>query len=289
MRAMESASGRARRAFPFVAVVLILTTCGGGATAPSASPSPSLNAKGLPGVFVDVGGYKLWFQCEGTGSPTLIMESGNASGDHSPDVWFRVAPTFETTNRVCFYDRAGNGWSDRRPERHITVGQMASELDAVLSKEGIEPPYVFVAHSFGAMDARAFALAHPGEVVAMVLVDALYGGPLRTQEGDGGSGVDTSGLDGRGFGQMPLAVVSSEDPAYWGGDLELHTQHQDHLATLSSNVTHVISVTCGLYVMYDEPSLVIEAIHEVLLAVGSGSALPPCQQSFPTLGGECAG
>jgi hypothetical protein len=44
---------------------------------------------------------------------------------------------------------------------------------------------------------------------------------------------------------MPLVVVSSQDPREWGGSLEAHVHNQDHLAELSSNVTHVVSVTSG--------------------------------------------
>jgi pimeloyl-ACP methyl ester carboxylesterase len=115
----------------------------------------------------------LSIDCQGSGSPTLIMESGNSPDDHSPDVWLAVAPDLLKTNRVCFYDRAGNGWSDRRPNHRVTVAAVVSELDALLVAEGAEPPYVLVAHSFGGVVARAFAIAHPSEVTGMVLVDAL--------------------------------------------------------------------------------------------------------------------
>lgn len=165
---------------------------------------------------------------------------------------------------------------------------MAGELDALLAAKGIESPYVLVAHSFGGMVARAFTIAHPDEVTGMVLVDALWEGPGRSEGDDGFSVIDTSGLDQRTFGGLPLAVVSSESPSFWGGDLVLHTHHQDRLATLSSNVTHVVSVTSDHYVMREEPELVLEAIREVLTAASNGSSLPPCEDAFPALGGTCA-
>lgn len=280
-----------RHALPVVVTVLVMAACSSSdaspfrtqSALPSSSPPPP-----LPGRLVDVGGYSLWIDCQGTGSPTLIMESGNNPDDHAADVWLAVEPDLVEMTRVCVYDRAGNGWSDRRPDHRITVGDMASELDALLAAEGIGPPYVLVAHSFGGMVARAFALAYPRQVTGMVLVDALYEGPFRSEgNDDGGSVIDASGLDGRSFGHLPLAVVSSEEPSEWGGDLVLHTQHQDHLATLSSDVTHVVSVTSGHYVMLEEPHLVIEAIREVVLAARSGSPLPPCKAAFPALGGTC--
>ena len=198
-----------------------------------------------------------------------------------------MAPDLLETNRVCFYDRAGNGWSDRRPDHRVKVAALVSELDALLAAEGIHPPYILVAHSFGGVVARAFTIAHPSEVTGMVLVDALWEGPSRSGNDDGGSVIDASGLDGLRFQSLPLAVVSSESPSYWGSDLVLHTQHQEHLAKLSSNATHVVSTTSGHYVMREEPDLVLEAIREVVHADRFGSPLPPCQDAFPALGGTC--
>lgn len=275
------------KTLPVGLALLAMTSCAsGGAKAPSSSPSPS--ASPSPGRLVDVGGYSLWIDCQGTGSPTLIMESGNNPSDHAADVWSLVEPELVQTTRVCLYDRAGNGWSEPRLDHRITVGAQASELDALLAGAGIEPPFVVVAHSFGGMVARAFTLEHPSEVTGMVLVDALYEGALRSKgNDDGGSVIDASGLDGRFFGNLPLAVVSSEDPSEWGTDLALHIQHQDKLAMLSQNTTHVVSTTSGHYVMRDEPALVLEAIREVVQAARSGTPLPRCDEAFPALGGIC--
>ena len=69
-----------------VAALAIVAACAGGPQAP-AKPTPSVAATLTPsptaaptpvvveGKF-DVGGFDLWIHCEGTGSPTVLLESG---------------------------------------------------------------------------------------------------------------------------------------------------------------------------------------------------------------------
>lgn len=93
--------------FGFVALLLIVLsiTLLAGAKAKS-----DLKAKyPPPGAMVDVGGYRLHIFCEGTGSPTVIMETG--LGDPSL-LWELIRPEVTKTTRTCVYDRAGLGWSD---------------------------------------------------------------------------------------------------------------------------------------------------------------------------------
>ena len=66
-----------------------------------------------PGKMVDVGGYRLHINCTGSGSPTVVIESG--WGDWSAS-WGWVQPEVAKTTRVCTYDRAGMGWSEASPQ-----------------------------------------------------------------------------------------------------------------------------------------------------------------------------
>ncbi len=120
------------------------------------------------GQLVDVGGYRLHVACQGTGSPTVILEAGAGSGGLH---WALVQPEVAHTTRVCVYDRAGLGWSERSPQpRTATV--MAEELATLLTNADIRGPYVLVGHSLGSAIIRQFAVAHPADVVGMVLVDS---------------------------------------------------------------------------------------------------------------------
>src|SRR4051794_10933016 len=121
-----------------------------------------------PGQLVDVGGYRLHIQCVGAGSPTVVLDAG--LGGSSLD-WSLVQPELGRSTRVCAYDRAGMGWSDPSPQPR-TPRQIADELHTLLTNAGIAGPYVLVGHSLAGKNVRLFALAHPEQVVGMVLVDA---------------------------------------------------------------------------------------------------------------------
>jgi pimeloyl-ACP methyl ester carboxylesterase len=121
-----------------------------------------------PGEMVDVGGYSLHINCVGQGSPTVVLDAG--SGEMSAH-WVRVQQEVSDTTSVCAYDRAGMGWSERGPEPR-DAKQITSELHTLLSKAGIEGPYVLVGHSFGGMYMQTYAARYPDEVAGVALVDS---------------------------------------------------------------------------------------------------------------------
>jgi pimeloyl-ACP methyl ester carboxylesterase len=134
-----------------------------------------------PGKLVDVGGYRLHLHCVGRG-PTVVLEYGH-QGNYTD--WFRVQPQIAEFARVCVYDRGGYGWSDPSPKPRVPT-VMAEELHTLLHVAGEAPPYVLVGHSFGGLNALAFAHKFPDEVAAVVLVDASLPelmSPRRWQDG----------------------------------------------------------------------------------------------------------
>ena len=131
---------------------------------PTATPMPSGT--------VDVGGYKLFYQCSGQGSPTVILEAGSGT---DLSTWSGVIVGVEGTTHVCAYDRAGLGRSDRAPVPR-TYADMTSDLDTLLERAQIEGPYVLVGWSVGGDLVRLFTSQHPEDVVGMVLVDSAHPG-----------------------------------------------------------------------------------------------------------------
>src|SRR5918999_4922547 len=123
-----------------------------------------------PGDMVDVGGYSLHINCVGQGSPTVVLDA--ALGAMSAD-WVLVQREVSDTTRVCAYDRAGMGWSEMGPEPR-DAKQISSELHTLLTKAGIEGPYVLVGHSFGGMYMQTFAARYPEEVAGVALVDSSH-------------------------------------------------------------------------------------------------------------------
>src|SRR5580692_6704495 len=79
-----------------------------------------------PGRMIDIGGRKLYLNCSGTGSPTVVLVAG---GDAFSIDWALVQPRVAGDTRVCSYDRAGLGWSDSGPADE-TVEQTIGDLHA---------------------------------------------------------------------------------------------------------------------------------------------------------------
>lgn len=121
-----------------------------------------------PGKLIDIGGYRLHLCVKGTAKPTIVLEHslGGSEGYFLLDELAKVA-------RVCIYDRAGYGWSDRSPHPR-TSHQIVKELDTLLTKAGIEPPYIFVGDSYGSYNVRLYAHLYPQKVAGIVLTDALH-------------------------------------------------------------------------------------------------------------------
>lgn len=131
--------------------------------------------------FVTISGISVHYKAAGEGPLTLLLLHGFAASTFS---WEKVTRDLATGARVVAFDRPGFGiterplpgsWRDANPyalsgQADLTVGLM----DAL----GIERA-VLVGHSAGGAVAVQVALAHPGRVAGMVLVNAAVyeGGP----------------------------------------------------------------------------------------------------------------
>lgn len=73
--------------------------------------------------------------------------------------------------RTLLYDRSGFGESDVSPYAP-TAEQTALELDTMLNRANIEPPYILVCHSYGGIIAREFIDRRHEAVAGVVFVDA---------------------------------------------------------------------------------------------------------------------
>ncbi len=140
---------------------------------------------------VDIGGGRMMYiECQGSGSPTVLLISGT---DAASDLWHAAdqkGPTvyddIQKTTRVCAYDRPGAPHLDQTLSRSDPVPQPTSpqngvdDLIALLKAADVVGPYVLVAHSFGGTIARVFAGEHPDEVKGIVFVD-VFTPELRAQ------------------------------------------------------------------------------------------------------------
>lgn len=133
----------------------------------SGQQTKSATPSGVQNRDVDVGGHKLRLQVAGSGTPTVVLDSG--LGD-SLEVWNDVFPEVARFTRVVAYDRAGYGKSEAGPEPRSHT-QIATGLHTLLHRANIAPPYVLVGHSFGGANIRAFAYLFKDEVAGLVFVD----------------------------------------------------------------------------------------------------------------------
>jgi pimeloyl-ACP methyl ester carboxylesterase len=134
------------------------------------------------------GGRRIYLECRGTGSPTVVLEAGYRSSARvwSEDLRRTGAPRtmvfagVAAVTRVCAYDRPGTVAplkDDVRPSRSDPVPQprtapdAAADLHALLRAAGIPGPYVLVGHSLGGLFVRLYASTYPGEVVGLILID----------------------------------------------------------------------------------------------------------------------
>src|SRR6266853_318705 len=129
-------------------------------------------------------GRKMYLECRGSGSPTVILESGYRN---DAAIWSTplepgkntVFPQVARFTRICAYDRAGTFLDANHLSRSTavpmprTARDRVSDLHALLGAAHVPGPYVFAVHSFGGIFARLYASTYPDEVVGMVLVDAL--------------------------------------------------------------------------------------------------------------------
>ena len=116
------------------------------------------------GQIVDVGGRKMHIDCRGTGSPTVILESGLGTGGTTD--WTLVHDEIAGFTRTCAYDRAGIMWSDPKdtPQRASAV---ADDLHALLKGAGIKDRLILVGHSIGGPYTRTYVGKYGDQVARL--------------------------------------------------------------------------------------------------------------------------
>jgi pimeloyl-ACP methyl ester carboxylesterase len=125
-----------------------------------------------PGRRIRIDGVEVHVVLRGTGTPTVVFESG--VGGNSLD-WTGVMAAVPEHVSVMAYDRLGLGWSDP-PREPRSPDRIVDELRALLGAIGANGPFVIVAHSQGSRYARLFASRHPESVDGLVLVDGFHEG-----------------------------------------------------------------------------------------------------------------
>lgn len=304
-------SSRIARSLAALLACGLLTACGGSSTeAPSADAPTTSAAEGSPsssvqaspsvapsttttpqaGGLVDIGdGRSLWLECTGTGSPTVLLESG-LGGDHR--TWERVQPRLAESSRVCTYDRAGIGESDPATTPRTAVDAV-EDLELLLDAADIEPPYVLVGFSIGGAIAQLYSATHPEDIAGLVLVESnhpdeveqfeahltpaqiaqdraeVMSNPERFDPFTSLEQLQAAGAQP----DVPLVVVTAGISEGWppGWDAAtfdaLRAEQQADLVTITSQGSQVVADNSGHHVPSQEPGVIIEAVESVLAAI----------------------
>ena len=231
-----------------------------------------------------VSAQTLHVRVEGAGSPAVIFEAGFYD---TMQAWAPVLPEIAKLTRVFAYDRAGLGESEPAKTPR-TYDAIASELHAVLQRQKVVPPYVFVGHSFGGVIARAFTARYPNEVIGIVFVDpmteAMYSKETvahnvadqdeRLRHAPAGVLAEWAFLKEETLNNYPilraipkpnvpmtLLVSRLDRPEGWTDAVLKQygpwiTERDDSSMFVTSNSSH--------YIQRDEPELVIDAIKSML-------------------------
>jgi pimeloyl-ACP methyl ester carboxylesterase len=166
VRARRDLPGRARWMLgPVVAVMALAPVA---ATYENVSVVRDQHTYTAPGTTYEVNGHRLYLDCRGHGSPTVVLDNG--LGEVAA-TWARIVDQVDTTTRVCAYDRAGQGWSQDTSSAQDGVAA-AHDLHELLDLAGEHGPYVLVGHSIGGTYALTYAAQYPQQVAGMVLLDS---------------------------------------------------------------------------------------------------------------------
>ncbi|MFE6931418.1 alpha/beta fold hydrolase [Streptomyces sp. NPDC057699] len=142
----------------------------------SASPAPSASspadAKAFSGTKkISVEGHSVNVSCSGDavdGGPVVVLMTG-LGDDLTKMSGFQK--TVSEENRVCSFDRLGQGASDK-PAGPRTVADSGKILTGVLDRVAGDRPVVLAGHSLGGLLAARYAPEHQDRIKGLVLMDA---------------------------------------------------------------------------------------------------------------------
>jgi pimeloyl-ACP methyl ester carboxylesterase len=272
----------------------------------------------LPGSVVEANGHRLYISCEGSGDPTIVLESGFGTSSTS---WNTVVPELARVSRVCSYDRAGIELSavagSALPASVArTIQDQVDDLEALLENADIAAPYVLVGHSWGGQIVQVFASEHAADVAAVVLVDSSHPDqdaafrsafPQQAEQPAADPGANPERLDFEASNaenrqaelprDLPLVVLTAG--RYGPADAPRTAQErrsyavwlrlQRRLAALSTDSIHVIAARSGHFVQdyQGQPEVVVAAVKAAVSAARNDVELPACESVFRGPDSKC--
>ena len=255
---------------------------------PAKTPVPHFVKK------VDVGGYKLALECSGRGTPTVVLDSGFST---PRSAWYWVVPKLRRTTRVCSYDRAGLGQSQRRPDSITpTTARVVDELHTLLDRAGLPGPYVLGGWSIGGFDVRYYQHRYPSEAAGLVLVDGTVPSFLLASPEPLDSGVETMFTHAAAqelvfppaLGSLPVVDLTHGRALEDAAEESVWVQGQRQFTSSTTSSMFVKARGSGHAIAEENPALVAYALKLVVRAARKSTPLPNCSKTLvPKLRGTC--
>jgi pimeloyl-ACP methyl ester carboxylesterase len=132
-------------------------------------PLETLKARyaGPPSKFTQLGEMVVHYRDEGTG-PALVLLHGTGASLHTWDEW---ASELRNDFRVIRMDLPGFGLTGPEPNEDYSAGAYVRFIDSFVSQRGLSR-FDLAGNSLGGFLAWRYAVAHPGRVRKLILVDA---------------------------------------------------------------------------------------------------------------------
>lgn len=236
-------------------------------------------------------GGRLTYIRSGQGQPTLLLFNGAGM---TLQGWEPLYPAIERLGTVLAWNRFGVQGSDAPRERQTGHAVLAA-LRELLAQAGVQPPYVLVAHSLGALHAQLFARLHPQEVAGVAFIEgnhpddeavlkkhepqlvralgkvlalpqALFRRNVHSELACVEETVREIAAAGP-FPPVPLRVITGGvTPQSWRmspGAIGAKRAQQQELARLSPRGVQVIAQESGHFPQLTQPALVMEVLREL--------------------------
>ncbi|MFD0251943.1 alpha/beta fold hydrolase [Streptomyces sp. NPDC127113] len=282
------------------AIAVVCTVAGAGlvldeeyakATTDNGTSSTGATFTGTKKIRVD--GHTVNVSCSGDADdadqPLVMLMAGGGEGLEN------MAPLQKAvsgTNRVCSYDRLGEGASDKpAPGTPQTMDDTGRLLTKVLDRLAGDRPVVLAGHSLGGYIAARYTPHHTDRVKGLVLLDATI--PHLTRDMNRTIPADATGIpaqvragalavnegqnpeqfviaDGRvrSAGRIPVEILKHESqyaevPQYGPALERMWAKGQHEWRALSTRSHLTTAKGAGHYIHTDRPDLTLKAIQKV--------------------------
>jgi pimeloyl-ACP methyl ester carboxylesterase len=233
-----------------------------------------------PGDLYQVDGETSHLQCQGSGSPTLVLLGGMGA---TTTTWTGLRAALGPDVRTCAWDYPGVGHSTGAPM--MTAARAASSLSGTLRAAHVPRPVILVGHSVAGLTTRLYVGEHPSDVAGVVLFDPTVASFARMFDGlefrprwDGTASADQVETV-TAWPDVPFEILLHDPAVYaanqvWSDTVEAQwgTDEAAFAALSPHGRTHVVQ-GAGHDVYLDAQAAAIAAIRRVSAAVGSGHPL----------------